>query len=658
VDSGIPPSVEDPESLRRARIILSFTLVLIVLGVEAVVFFSWALPTHLAQPVAVSLIAGLMLTLAIPTVFRRRGSLSLGANLVIAGSYVVITTSFVMLGGIRAPLLHWLALLPLLAALMGARASAWGWAGVGFATVGVFTLLDIGGHEFPDQLGLATLQGATLWAQRFVDVGSWIAVLLTVALLYEVHRKQQTRQLAEQNAQLESEVEQRGRAEERTHYLAYFDELTTLPNKRLFEHYLQAALDHAPRIEKMVAVLFLDLDGFKQVNDSHGHALGDSLLQQVALRLKSCVRMSDVATRGRVEEPGVVSRLAGDEFTILLTCIRDHGEAGIVSQRILDCMEAPFLLGDHEIFITASIGIALFPSAGEGLEDMLRSADLAMYHAKERGKNTYQFFEESMNLDIVRHSTVAADLRKGLDRGEYELHFQPIVAARSHDVVGLEALTRWNHPDRGSVPAREFIEVAEKSGLILPLGDWILHEACRQYAEWQSAGIAPARIAINVSGPQLRRGTFLKTALDALRDFAIDPSCLELEVTEGAMLVDEAEASRCLAELKDLGVRVALDDFGTGYSSLSYVKRFPVDSLKIDRSFVHNIETMTEAQAISTAIIAMAHQLGLEVVAEGVERQAQEEFLREHDCDQLQGYLFGKPVDAAATTELLRHARR
>ena len=667
VDGAIPPTMRGPDTLQRARIILGFALVLMMLGLEAVFFFSRSLPSHLSQLMGASLAVGLVLCLAVPGVFRRHGSLTVGGNLVIAGCYLVVTSSFTVVGGIQAPTLHWLALLPLLAVLMGARTSAWVWAIVGFLTIGTLSALDAAGYTFPNALELGNLSGNALWTQRLVDVGSWLVILLSVALLYESHSRQQTQQLAHQNERLASEIEQRSLAEERTQYLAYYDELTTLPNRRLFEEHLQAALEQAPRIERVVAVLFLDLDGFKEVNDTHGHDVGDQLLQQVALRLKSCIRVSDVAARarshappppgddlGRANDPRVVSRLGGDEFTILLTCIRDHREAGLVAQRVLGCFEAPFALADHEVFISTSIGISLFPTSGETLNDLLRNADLAMYHAKDRGKNTFQFFEDSMNLDIVRHSTLAKDMRKGLDGGdEFSLHFQPIVEGRSQQVVGVEALARWNHPERGPVSPGEFIEVAERSGLIVPLGDWVFHEACRQYAKWDAAGLAPGRIAINVSGPQIRRGLFVETALAALREHDVDPSRVELEVTEGAMLVDEDEASRCLSELKRIGVRVALDDFGTGYSSLSYVKRFPVDSLKVDRSFVSELETDPEAQVIVSAIIAMAHQLGLKVVGEGVETDAQERFLLEHGCDELQGYRYGRPASAGDIARLL-----
>ena len=655
VDSGIPAEMRsgDPDTLRRARIVLSFTLVLVLLGLEAVAFFAWVLEAESSRYVAVALVVGLLLTLAIPFSFRRTGSVDLGANLVIAGSYVVIVSCFTVVGGIRAPLLHWCALLPMLAVLMGSRRSAWLWAAVGFATLSLFVAADAVGWRFPDSLGLARVDGTTLWVQRFVDVGSWVGILLAVSLVYEARKEAQTRELAEKNLELQSEIEQRSRAEERTQYLAYYDELTTLPNRRLFQQQLRSAMEQASRHDRKVAVLFLDLDGFKEVNDTHGHALGDCLLQQAAERLRTCVRMSDSVARGGDANAGVVSRLGGDEFTILLTGIRGHREAALVSQRILECLENPFALGDHEVFISASIGVALYPGDVEGLDDLLRNADVAMYHAKDRGKNNFQFFEEQMNRDIVRHSTLVRALRKALDRDEFTIHYQPMVAALEHRIVGVEALVRWKRSGEGLVAAGEFIDVAEESGLIEPLGDWVVRQACQHYAKWRAAGVAPARLAVNVSGTQLRRGGIVTSVLEALRAADLEPDCLELEVTEGGVMVDEEEASRCLAQLKELGVRVALDDFGTGYSSLSYVKRFPVDSLKIDRSFVADIETDRQARAIATAIIAMAHEMGLTVVAEGVETGAQEQLLTQLGCDEFQGYRFSRPVAAEEMALLL-----
>ncbi|MGH0031211.1 MAG: putative bifunctional diguanylate cyclase/phosphodiesterase, partial [Myxococcota bacterium] len=588
VETGVPDRLVDADERRRARIVLSFTLVLILLGVEAVVFFTWSLRDDLALLVTGALLAALGLVLGVPAALRRDRA-ALAANLVIGGSFLVIGTSILVVGGVRAPVLHWLALLPMLAVLMGARRSAWLWVGVAIASVSGLVALDGFGIRLPDQLGANRLQGGLLWVQRYVDVGSWVGILFAVAMVYEAQKKRQTRELAEKNTQLELEVAHRSRAEERNQYLAYYDDLTALPNRRLFQAQLRTAMEQAPRLDRQVAVLFLDLDGFKEVNDTHGHAQGDRLLQRVAERLTSCIRVSDVAARASHGDPHVVSRLGGDEFTILLTCIRDHREAALVAQRILACLGPAFPLGNCEVFITASIGIAVHTARTRGVEDLLRNADLAMYHAKECGKNNFQFFDDSMNTDLVRHSTLANDLRRALDRGELRLHFQPIVAADDRRIVAVETLARWTHPEEGPIPPGEFIRVAEESGQMVALGAWIFREACRQYARWRDAELAPPRIAVNVSGLQLRRGALAKTVLSQLREFDLEPECLELEVTEGAMLVDEDEASRCLEEMKNLGVRVAIDDFGTGYSSLSYVKRFPVDALKIDRSFVRDV---------------------------------------------------------------------
>jgi diguanylate cyclase (GGDEF)-like protein len=660
VDSGIPDAIQagDSDVLRRARIILSFALVLVLLGVESLAFFSWALSPAAALPVGVSLLVGLSLTLAIPTALRRSGSLETASNLLIAGSYIVIVTSLVIVGGIRAPLLHWTGLLPMLAVLMGTRRSAVGWTVISFATLGAFVAAENLGWRYPDELGLAQIEGARLWVQRIVDVGSWIAILFAIATLYEARKEEQTRLLAHKNVELESEIDQRSRAEERNQYLAHYDDLTALPNRRLFQQQLENALEGAATLNRMVGVLFLDLDGFKEVNDTHGHALGDRLLQQVAQRLRGCIRMSDSAARGGGETGAVVSRLGGDEFTVLLAELRTHQEAALVAHRILRTLERSFELGEHEVFISASIGIAIDRGGVDRLDDLLRSADLAMYHAKEQGRNNFQFFEESMNADVVRHGTLAAELRRGIDRGEFSLGFQPIVDARTRRITGVEALARWNHPEQGEIAAGEFIEVAEESGLVVPLGDWVVREACRAYVGWRAEGIELPRLAINVSGAQLRRSRIVDSVLEATHKFEIDPACLELEVTEGAMMLDEDEAGRCLAELKRIGLHLALDDFGTGFSSLSYVKRFPVDALKIDRTFVSEIDSDPEARAIATAIIAMAHQLGLRVVGEGVETVIQEQILRAHGCDELQGYRYGRPLPAAAIGALILANRR
>jgi len=653
VDSGIPAVMRqgDPNMLRRARLIIGFTLVLLLLGLETAVFFTWALPGYASLRVNAALAVALGLTLAIPSVFRRTGSLELGANLVIAGSAIVIVSTIFVSGGIDSDLLHWVGVLPMLAALMGARRSAWCWAFFGILTVGLLVYADGAGSYFSNALDLAQ-HSSTLLIQRCVDVSSWLGILLAIALLYEGHTEQQTAELAVKNADLESEIVQRTRAEERTLYLAHYDELTELPNRRFFRQQLAEAVERAKRNSREVAILYLDLDGFKEVNDTHGHSRGDELLREVAKRLRHCVRLIDSVARGTEGIEDSVSRLGGDEFTILLDGLRSHFEAAIVAKRVLDSLSSPIRLGHQEVFISASIGIAIHAGTDD-MDEILQNADRAMYYAKEKGKNNFQFFDPSMNSDIVKRSQTSTDLRGALDDGQFVLHFQPIVETAGHSITAMESLIRWQHPERGLLPPSEFIEVAENTGLIVRLGEWVITESCRSFARWREIGVAPARVSVNVSSVQFRTGALARTVSDTLRKVDLSPQCLELEITENAMMLDEEEASRCLADLKSLGVRIALDDFGTGYSSLSYVKRFPVDALKIDRSFVAGLESDPEAQAISTAIIAMAHQLGLSVVAEGVETVAQERFLEDRGCDELQGFRFSRPVDAPATERLL-----
>jgi diguanylate cyclase (GGDEF)-like protein len=655
VDSGIPLEMQtgDPDVLRRARIILGFTVVLILLGLESAVFFNWALPGQVGTRVSIALLVALTLTLLIPTAFRRYGSLELGALLVNAASYLVITTTFTVTGGIQSQVLHWLGVLPMLSALMGARRMAWGWAAISLSTLGVFVALGATGVEVSNYLDI-TSQPLVMWVQRIIDVGSWVAILLTVALLYEGHTQLQTDVMAAKNVELEQEIAQRNRAEAQTQYLAYYDDLTGLPNRRLFKEQLERAVHLAESRGWIVGVLFMDLDGFKSVNDTYGHALGDELLQAVGERLRACVRASDSVSRDRREQVPIVSRRGGDEFTILLIGLQNHLEAAIVAQRVIDRIEEPIRLGSNEVFISASIGIALYPGTASNEEELLRNADLAMYSAKEYGKHTFKFFEASMNEDIARRTRVTNELRQAVAEGGFMLQYQPIVEASTGRIAGVEALVRWLHPQRGLLGPMEFIDIAEESGLIHDIGEWVLIEACGQYREWCREGIAPDRVAVNVSGVQFRRSQLLGAVDGAIRATGMDPHCLEIEITESAMMVDEVEASHCLETLHELGIRIALDDFGTGYSSLSYVKRFPVDSLKIDRSFVSAVESDSETQAISTAIIAMGHQLGLKVVAEGVETEAQQAFLCEQGCDELQGFLISRPLDVKDIEHRLR----
>jgi diguanylate cyclase (GGDEF)-like protein len=496
-----------------------------------------------------------------------------------------------------------------------------------------FAALEMSGVSLENHL---ELEGAALWLQRLVDVGSWIGILYAVAILHERHREERAAALGARNEELRREIAQRRAAEERTRFLAYHDHLTKLPNREYFNEQLREALTHAREQGRRVGLLFMDLDGFKEVNDEHGHGHGDLLLMHVASRLSNCIRAADSVSRGcDVSDGRVVSRLGGDEFTILLADIRGHDEAAIVCRRILEALRRPMELEGREVYVSASIGVALFPGDASSLDGLMRCADRAMYQAKGRGGNNYQFFDENLNDAAQRRSALVGHLRGALERDEFVLEYQPILSAGTDQFVAVEALIRWVHPVRGLLSPVEFMEIAEETGLVVPIGRWVLRQACRQWRVLRDAGMTSLRMSINVSGAQLRDPSLAPTLAGALREFGVPSKSLELEITENAMMEDEEQASRALAELKSHGVRIALDDFGTGYSSLSYVKRFPVDSIKIDRSFVHELADDPDARAIITAIVAMAH--------EGVETEAQEQFLRGLRCDELQGFRFARP---------------
>jgi diguanylate cyclase (GGDEF)-like protein len=642
------------ESLRSARIVVSFTLVLLLLAGETWVFFHWALPDDATLLLDAALVVGLGLTLFVRRALEREDAPELAANLVVTGAFLVIVTVFSLIGGIRAPVLHWCALVPMLAVLMGARRSAWLWGALAMTTLAGFAWVETQGIAVPSYLEASGLVGDRLWIQRIVDVGSWILILLAVAVLYERYKDQQTAELGSTNSELTRQIAQRRRAEQRTHYLAYYDELTELPNRQLFQEQLESAMAQADRDGRLVAVMFLDLDGFKEVNDSYGHRLGDALLQQVAERLRSCVRNADAVFRGDTQSGDVmVSRLGGDEFTVLLVRLRSVHEAEIVARRVLGSFDPVFPVEGHELHISASIGVALYPGEVGDVGSLLKSADLAMYSAKARGKNNYQFFTESMNDEIVHRTTLASELRRAQERDEFVVHYQPIVRAHDREIVALEALIRWQHPERGLLLPGEFIGIAEETGLIVPIAERVLYEVCRQYCAWRDAGLPCVRMAVNLSGVQLRYAGLAGEVARVIDETGMDARQLELEITENAVMEDEAMAAMTLMELKQLGVQIALDDFGTGYSSLSYVQRYPVDTLKVDRSFVRNVDSDPHAQTITTAIVAMAHGLQLTVVAEGVETEAQELFLNGLGCDHLQGFRFSIPRPAHEIAGLL-----
>jgi len=424
-------------------------------------------------------------------------------------------------------------------------------------------------------------------------------------------------------------------AEQRVEHLAYHDSLTGLPNRLLAEDRMTLAAAHAQRERTMAALLFLDLDSFKGINDSLGHACGDELIRAVAERLRGCVRDTDT-----------ISRHGGDEFLIVLTGPRSSDAISTTAHKILAAIARPFEIQDQPLLTTASIGIAVYPDDGTDFATLLKKADTAMYHAKEEGRNTYRFFDQRMNIGVAEQLRLRNGLHQALDNGEFELYFQPQIDLVTDRVIGAEALIRWNHPDLGRVPPDRFIPVAEEAGLIVPIGEWVLREACRRAAAWQSLGLAGVTVAVNLSALQFKRGNLKQTIINALTESGLDPACLELELTESILIKDVEEVLATVCQLKALGLKLAIDDFGTGYSSLSYLKRFKVDKLKIDKSFIRDLATDPDDAAIIRTIIQMARNLNLRTIAEGVEDEEMLDLLRIFACDEIQGYLIARPMPA------------
>jgi diguanylate cyclase (GGDEF)-like protein/PAS domain S-box-containing protein len=432
-------------------------------------------------------------------------------------------------------------------------------------------------------------------------------------------------------------------AEERVQFLAYYDALTGLPNRTLLQDRLAKALAGARRRKDKVAVLFLDLDGFKDINDTLGHSVGDLLLQDVAERLKRQAREQDT-----------VARVGGDEFLIVLSSVKDIPDAAVATERFLDTMAAEFVVQGHSLNVGCSIGVSIFPEHGADGETLIQNADAAMYNAKERGHSKFRFFTQDMNAQAVERLTLESSLRLALDKQQLFLVYQPKMDIATGRITGLEALLRWQHPELGLVPPDKFIPIAENSGLILPIGEWVLRSACSQARKWQDEGLPAVTVAVNVSAVQFRQEGFCELVKRVLHETRLTPQYLELELTESLLLANADVVFSVLQELKAMGLTLAIDDFGTGYSSLSYLKQFPVSKLKIDRSFVRDVAMNPDDVAITTAIISMAKSLNLKVIAEGVENEPQMSFLREHLCDEIQGYYFSKPLTVDKVADKLR----
>ncbi|MGE7272552.1 EAL domain-containing protein [Brevibacillus panacihumi] len=427
------------------------------------------------------------------------------------------------------------------------------------------------------------------------------------------------------------DITERKHSEETIHHLAYHDALTDLPNRRMYIQHLGREIISAKRFQSNLAVLFLDLDRFKDVNDSFGHDVGDLLLIETARRLKTCVKQGDI-----------VARLGGDEFTILVSQLSGRKHAEEIANRIIQELEKPFVWNGHEFNISCSIGISLFPDDGEQAEDLLKRADTALYTVKSRGRNGYDFFDPTMETKSLERILMENELRKAIEQKHFEIYYQPKMDIGSKQLVGMEALVRWIHPELGMIPPNRFIPIAEETGMILPLGEWILREACRQNKEWHEQGYE-LKVSVNLSARQIYQKDLVENIRQILNDTKLDPKWLELEITE-SIFVKMEEATPVLQEIREEGIQISIDDFGTGYSSFSYIKSLPVDTIKIDASFIRDVHHNQESQAIVKAIVTIAESLNMNVVAEGIELTDQAEALQLNGCDQGQGYLFSKPL--------------
>lgn len=442
-------------------------------------------------------------------------------------------------------------------------------------------------------------------------------------------------------------VVERKRAEDRLNYLAHHDTLTGLPNRTLFIERLQLAIDEADTHERLVGVMFIDLDHFKNINDTLGHDAGDLLIRAVAERLTGCVRAQDT-----------VSRMSGDEFTLVVSDMGHVDDATRVAEKILQVLSAPFYISERELFVTPSIGVTLYPFDDRDVEGLLRNADIAMYRAKELGRNNYQFYTAELTVRAHQRLTLAGALHRAIKNHEFQVYYQPIIDLDRGTIGGVEALLRWAHADWGLMEPAQFVPLAEETGLIIPIGEWVLHEACRQAKAWQAGGHPDLRVAVNLSARQFQQKNLIAVITSALKASGLEPGRLELEITESAIMQNTEVSIGALRDIATLGVRLAIDDFGIGYSALSYLKRFPIDTLKIDQSFIRDIPHDVDDAAIASAIIAMAHALDIRVIAEGVETEEQLAFLKARRCSGVQGFYFSEPRFVEDMTALLEKSRK
>jgi diguanylate cyclase (GGDEF)-like protein len=636
VAGGIDPEHHDSGLVRRVRTLRLSTIAMVAFAAPVVAVY-WSIDARVLAFFHLAAMAGCVANLYL---LRRTLRTDLCGHLAVLMLFVLLVAASYYGGGFHRPNFAWLYIVPLASGTLIDMRACWIWVCICVGTsLGFWSLEHSFGVEFPDLIA-SEHQPVLFLVSRAFALGA-VGILTTTFITVQ-------RQLESALRKTHAEIQK----------LAYYDPLTGLPNRQLFQERLRPAIDRARRDAKQAALLFLDLDGFKAVNDTLGHGAGDHLLKEVGERFRRCVRLSDCLARPTAgPNSEAISRLGGDEFTVLLSEVAGPQGAARAAQRILDALAQPFEVAGREVFAGASIGIALFPNHGEDAETLLRNADTAMYEAKARGRNNMQFFTAVLSEETARRLALESRLRHAAQSEDFRLHYQPVRDVESGRLVAAEALLRWSDPESGPISPAEFVPVAEQCGLIESIGEWVLRAACAQARAWIEAGYRPIRLAVNLSGHQIQRQGFVPLLRAVLAESDLSPASLELEITESTIMQDSELTRSVLGEISDMGLGLALDDFGTGHSSLSYLKRFPIDRIKIDRSFIDEIPTDADDCAITSAIIAMAHSLRLEVVAEGVETREQMAFLRERGCDQVQGFLFSPAVTAAEFERFLEREK-
>jgi len=634
--AGIDPAQHDSVFVRRVRTLRLSTIAMVAFAAPVVVLY-WSID---APVLALCHLAAMVGCTANLYLLRRTLRTDLCGHLAVLMLFVLLVAAAYYGGGFHQPNFAWLYIVPLASGTLIDMRACWIWVGICTGTALGFWGLEHGfGVGFPDAIA-SEHQPVLFLVSRTFALGA-VGILATTFITVQ---RQLESALRKSHAEIQA--------------LAYYDPLTGLPNRQLFQKRLRPAIERARRERRQIGLLFLDLDGFKTVNDTLGHRGGDQLLKEVGERFRRCVRLSDCLARPTAEPNSeAVSRLGGDEFTVLLWEVAGPQGAARAARRILDALAQPFNIGGREVFAGASIGIALFPAHGGDAETLLRNADTAMYEAKARGRNNLQFFTTALSEESARRLALENRLRHAAQHGEFRLCYQPVRDVKSGRLVAAEALLRWSDPESGPLSPAEFVPVAEQCGLIDSIGEWVLRAACVQARAWMEAGYRPFRLAVNLSGHQVQRQGFVPLLRTVLAESDLSPAWLELEITESTIMQDSELTRSVLREISDMGLGLALDDFGTGHSSLYHLKRFPIDRIKIDRSFISEIPADANDCAITSGIIAMAHSLRLEVVAEGVETLEQLAFLRERGCDQVQGFLFSPAVKAAEFERFLEREK-